>query len=172
MAYICRYPRTYRLLVAGTSIDPNTLLSSDYLNHFNELVMLLDLVADMPDMADAALEWTPRCYAEHFAASGLSHAALAIAAYDQAPEAAREALEETVSEIDGEVAALFSAVRAAQAGGATETVIDLCAAAAKTLRKQIDRCSGIINGAYDTAPEGLSSSRPILDQSAIDSLFD
>ena len=34
----------------GTTINSQTLLATDYLNHFNEVVMLLEMIPDMPDM--------------------------------------------------------------------------------------------------------------------------
>ena len=79
------HTETYRRLVAGTTINGTTLLSTDYLNHFNEFVMMLELTADMPDMAADIADWQPKSYAQHFADSGFSHADLAIAAYDHAP---------------------------------------------------------------------------------------
>ena len=47
--YAPTHTRTYRRLVEGSTINGTTLLSTDYLNHFNEFVMLLDLIPDMPD---------------------------------------------------------------------------------------------------------------------------
>ena len=36
----------------GSNINPNTFLATDYLNHFNELVMFLEMIPDMPDMLE------------------------------------------------------------------------------------------------------------------------
>jgi len=41
----------------GTTINSQTLLATDYLNHFNEVVMLLEMIPDMPDMMDMVQEW-------------------------------------------------------------------------------------------------------------------
>ena len=60
------FPRTLRRLVQGKNIHQDTLLATDYLNHFNEIVMLLELVADMPDCLEDALEWQPKSYEDHF----------------------------------------------------------------------------------------------------------
>ena len=65
-----RLTKTYRLLVRGTNINETSLLATDYLNHFNEVVMLLELIPDMPDMLEEVEEWKPATYIEHFAASG------------------------------------------------------------------------------------------------------
>jgi hypothetical protein len=48
-------PEAYQALCArakGTTINSQTLLATDYLNHFNEVVMLFEMIADMPDMMD------------------------------------------------------------------------------------------------------------------------
>ena len=60
----------YRARIKGTNIDERTLLATDYLNHFNEIVMLLELVPDLPDCLEDAKEWRPKSYAEHFRDSG------------------------------------------------------------------------------------------------------
>src|SRR3546814_196200 len=47
-----RLTRTYRRLVRGTNINATSLLATDYLNHFNEVVMVLELVPDMPERSE------------------------------------------------------------------------------------------------------------------------
>src|SRR3981189_1067309 len=53
----------------AANINPRTGLATDYLNHFNEAIMLLEMIPDMPECAEEFLEWQPRSYREHFAAS-------------------------------------------------------------------------------------------------------
>ena len=74
-----------RTRLAGTNINEKKLLATDYLNHFNELVMALDLIPDMPDCLQDAREWLPKSYEEHFADSQFSDATLAIEADAIAP---------------------------------------------------------------------------------------
>ncbi|MDP6344006.1 MAG: hypothetical protein QF491_10780, partial [Alphaproteobacteria bacterium] len=62
--------------LAGTNVNQDTFLATDYLNHFNEIVMLLEMVPDMPEILDEAKEWQPKSYAAHFRDSGLSDAEL------------------------------------------------------------------------------------------------
>jgi len=38
-----------RARAGEANINEKTLLATDYLNHFNEFVMVLDLIPDMPD---------------------------------------------------------------------------------------------------------------------------
>ena len=39
-------------LLSAANINPRTGLATDYLNHFNEAVMLLEMVPDMPECAE------------------------------------------------------------------------------------------------------------------------
>src|SRR5262249_13363385 len=41
----------------AANINPRTGLATDYLNHFNEAVMLLEMVPDMPECAEDFLHW-------------------------------------------------------------------------------------------------------------------
>src|SRR4051794_41759559 len=73
----------------AANINPHTGLATDYLNHFNEAIMLLEMIPDMPDCAADFLRWRPLSYREHFAASTFRARELAIEAYDSADPALR-----------------------------------------------------------------------------------
>src|ERR1700754_2777542 len=66
----------------AANINPRTGLATDYLNHFNEAIMLLEMIPDMPDCAEDFLLWHPLSYAEHFTASNFKARDLAISAYE------------------------------------------------------------------------------------------
>jgi len=68
----------------AANINPATGLASDYVNHFNEAIMLLEILPSCPDCRDDFLAWRATSYAEHFAGSPFKDRALAIAAYDAA----------------------------------------------------------------------------------------
>jgi hypothetical protein len=74
-------------VLAKANIMPATGLATDYLNVFNEAVMLFGLLPDMPDMIDELLVWQPLTYEQHFARSGFQAKELAIVAHlNAAPE--------------------------------------------------------------------------------------
>ena len=58
----------------AANINPRTGLATDYLNHFNEAVMLLEMIPDMPECAEDFLTWRPLSYAEHFRLPTSRHA--------------------------------------------------------------------------------------------------
>src|SRR5712671_6741747 len=76
--------RAARLRAAN--INPRTGLATDYLNHFNEAIMLLEMIPDMPKCAEDFLLWYPLSYREHFMASHFKARDLAIEAYESADE--------------------------------------------------------------------------------------
>ena len=79
--------------VKGTNIDEKTMLATDYLNHFNEIVMLLEMIPDMPDMLYEVKAWQPKSYQDHFRASTIAEKELVIEAYGHVPAIYREPFE-------------------------------------------------------------------------------
>lgn len=79
--------------LAEAHINPATGLATDYLNHFNEAIMLLDMIAQCPECLDDLRAWERRGYREHFRQSGFKARDLAISAYDAADPVARDMLD-------------------------------------------------------------------------------
>src|SRR5258707_15898186 len=71
-------------LLRAANINPRSGLATDYLNHFNEAVMLLEMIPDIPECAEDFLAWAPLSYTEHFCASNFKDRDLAIEAYESA----------------------------------------------------------------------------------------
>ncbi|ABC21025.1 hypothetical protein [Rhodospirillum rubrum] len=136
--------------VEGRNIHPETLLATDYLNHFNEVIMLLEMVPDMPDILEDCKEWQPKSYADHFRDSGFSDRELAIAAYDHVPERFKKPFEETVEQMN--TLALLSITRTdeAFAEGRPEVAAERARAGSRALQKMIDVASAIIHGGHGT----------------------
>src|SRR5262250_2711831 len=80
--------------LAAANINPKTGLATDYLNHFNEAIMLLDLLPQMPECIVELIGWEPLSYEEHFQGSNFKDKELAITAYEAADVAARARLDE------------------------------------------------------------------------------
>jgi len=161
--------RTYQKLVKGTNINEVTLLATDYLNHYNELVMLLDLVPDMPEMLDDAKAWKPKTYAEHFMDSSFSDKELAIQAYDNAADEHRLPFDEALTEADDMIALAINTIEATVKAGNEAQLRDLVSSTSRDIQEILDRASAIINGDYGVKEEADSVT---LDQSDIDALFD
>lgn len=90
-------------VLAAANINPQTLLATDYLNVFNEALMLIQLAPDAPDMLDELADWRLIDYAGHFARSGFVQRDLVIAAYRAAPAPSRAAFDDAAQELGGVV---------------------------------------------------------------------
>lgn len=161
----------FRSHVPGTNINESTLLASDYLNHFHELVMLLEAISSEPQgFADDLLSWHPLTYEEHFAESGFRDKNLAIAAYRRAPPKIRARFDEAVARLHGEAVTLIAEVAADLSSG-NKDLNNTCEKAARRLRLLIDEANAIANGeavADRTHPDALGD---VGGQAAIDALF-
>src|SRR5499427_7974233 len=87
-------PGIDRARLAQANINPMTGLATDYLNHFNEAIMLLEMLSAMPDCVEDFIAWHPMTYCEHFAASSFKERDLAMQVYEVAEPAARRQLDE------------------------------------------------------------------------------
>lgn len=128
--------------LSDANINPKTGLATDYLNHFNEAIMLLDMLASFPECLDDFMAWRPMSYREHFFASRLASRDLAIAAYEAADPAIREHLEMLV----GAMNAVLEATHAGLKDMSTEDAGDFASRAAALLRPLAARTSALING--------------------------
>ncbi len=155
------HSRTIARLVKGKNINQETLLATDYLNHFNEIVMLLDMVPTMQECIEDAKEWAPKSYEQHFRDSVFADKDLAILAYQNSPPRFREPFDDTVAAMNLLVAEGLTAIDAAIATGEAGRIELAVNEVSRGLQSRIDRCSAIING--QTAK---------LDQSAVDAMFD
>src|ERR1700761_8646534 len=71
-------------MLRAANINPHTGLATDYLNLFNEAVMLLEMIPDMPECTEDFLAGQPLSYAEHFTATNFRARDLVIEAYEPA----------------------------------------------------------------------------------------
>ena len=140
-----------RARLAAANINPATGLATDYLNHFNEAIMLLELLSNCPDCIDDFLAWQPLNYREHFEASRLKDRELVIAAYDAADPHQRACLDT----LAGTMTAVLEATRAAMSADMPpEHAAALAEHATAWLRPLIARAGAVINGAtYGKLPD-------------------
>jgi hypothetical protein len=127
----------------AANINPRTGLATDYLNHFNEAIMLLEMIPDMPDCADDFLGWQPLSYREHFTASSFRARELAVAAYDSANPAIRDEFDS----ITGAMTSILTAVGAAMREARHDrTRAMLASQATGWVKPLVTLAGGIING--------------------------
>ncbi len=149
-------------------INPQTGLSTDYLNHFSEAVMVLEMLPSMPECAADLMEWKPRTYREHFEASAFSDRIALIGAYDAADPLVRRSVDQLADIMNAMLAATREAI-AADIGATRADALAL--RTVKALKPLIARAAAVING---TAPTIVGAAGPAsgeADHASIEALF-
>ena len=160
MAAMDRF-QALRERVRGTNINAETLLATDYLNHFNEIIMLLEMVPDIPECLEDALDWQPKDYQAHFRDSGFSDKELAIEAYEHVPARFLEPFERTVAAMNDLVRCGLDEVQAIVARDDPQALRRAMGRTCRGLQRLVEAASAIIHGQEST-----------LDQGKIDSILD
>lgn len=137
-------------------------LSTDYLNRYAEVAMTLTQAVDDPDSLAALEEWRATTYPEHFARSGLRHAASVIAAYEALPAATRrdfDAMTESLNRL--------AEVAIAGMAGATDRAIraTLAEISATALSHHIARLAAFLNAnGAEPLPDATGDIRAAVDE--------
>lgn len=134
---------TRAAVLRAANINPRTGLATDYLNHFNEAIMLLEMIPDIPECADDFLEWHPLSYAEHFTASNFKARDLAISAYEQADPAIRAEFDQLTNTMTSILTAVGQAMREASQD---KTRAKLAEQAIHWVKPLVMAAGGVING--------------------------
>ena len=127
----------------AANINPRTGLATDYLNHFNEAIMLLEMVPDMPECAEDFLTWTPLSYAEHFIASNFKARDLAIEAYESADARVRAEFDNIASTMTAILTAVGAEMREVHQD---KTRTELAEQAIGWVKPLVSLAGAIING--------------------------
>jgi hypothetical protein len=151
--------------LAAANINPATGLATDYLNHFNEAIMMLELVPTMPACIEDLMEWRVMSYREHFLATHQKHRDLVLAAYEMACPQAKRVLDELTDTMDS----ILTATRDALRLDLSPTVATaLAQEAGSQLKPLVARAGAVING-LTVGREGALPSAP---QAAVDALME
>ncbi len=149
--------------LADSNINPSTGLATDFLNHFNEAIMLLEMMPTVPHCKADFLAWRPMTYHEHFAASRLKHRDLAIAAYEAAEPAVRARLDAIADSMNR---ILITTRDGMKESLSPQTAADLALEVAWRLKPMVARAAALIND----EPGDVKAQATM--QAAVDALFD
>nr|WP_321526441.1 hypothetical protein [uncultured Cohaesibacter sp.] len=158
-------------LLLEANINPVTLLATDYLNHFNEVLMLIEMLPSMPECAEDIVSWRPMGYLDYFVQSTFKEKQLAISLYDSVQPQVREQLESLVHDIDAKIMGLVERI-ASPEGEQSDPSFDTLAFMASTeVRPLIDRVSALVNDTASATDWMLAIDHPTA-QDEVDRLFD
>lgn len=156
---------SYAARLALANINPATGLATDYLNHFNEAIMLLEMTSMAPDCLEDFVDWEPMSYTEHFDHSQFKDRELAVAAYAAADPGARRSLDA----IGHDMSVILTAIRDAMRRKLSpETATLLAQSAVGWLKPMVARAGAVINGTDDMA-DAAAEAAP---QAAVDALME
>ncbi len=140
--------------LAAANINPRTGLATDYLNHFNEAIMLLEMIPDLPDCAEDFLAWCPLSYCEHFMASNFRAKDLAISAYESADPDIRAEFEQITDTMTEILTAVGTGMREASQD---KTRARLAEQAIGWLKPLVSAAGGVINGGAEADVDSIMS---------------
>ncbi len=148
----------------GLHINADTGLCTDYLNHFSEAIMLLEMLSAVPESVEDFLAWEPCSYAEHFASSNFKNRDAVLAAYKAADPALRHSLEELSDSMN---MMLLATREAMKARSNTASVNALAQCAISWVKPLVTRARMVISAGIVS-----SGAEPNAAQAAVDALFD
>jgi len=146
--------------LARANINPGTGLATDYLNHFNEAIMLLEMLSDCPDCIEDLLAWKPMTYREHFAHSRFKERDLAVAAYNAAEPGLREFLDALAVTM---TVVLETTRKAIGADPSSAESVLVAAHAVTCLKPLIARAAAVINGDLDPESHDTVAMQAVID---------
>lgn len=136
------------------TINRITGLSTDFLNQYNEVVMLIDMLPDMPEMVEDIIDWRPHSYVDHFAHSNLLIGPKAVARYAEADPELRERFDAAAKALDDFLVDAIPILAELVEAGETEALHAACRETADFAKRTEGYIGAIINGAKaDVVPE-------------------
>jgi len=138
----------------AANVNPDTGLATDFLNLFNEYIMLAELVEDGSMEHDVLSDWLPIDYETHFLRSSFAGAEIVINAY-------RNLLVDTRKKFEAAIAALIANIMIHQENLAPKPGL------MEEIQLQRDAVAAIINQPTPAKPNSCENT-----QADIDALFD
>jgi hypothetical protein len=141
---------------AEAIVNPASGLANDYLNLFNEIVMLIEQLPTMPELIEDIMQWRPVTYQDYFAKSILPGRTSALQAYAALDGSFRRDFESVVSDLDRRaVGAVVAIRRQYKTTGVVspQSMADLCERAGETLREVLLKATSLVNHGTRTMHE-------------------
>ncbi len=162
----------------GSNINKETLLTTDYLNHFSAMFMLLEMLpVDPLAFAVDILTWEPKTYAEHMTESGFRESQLAIVCYEYSDPQVRQAFDKIIAQLEDQTKLVIERLTAALDHERFDQIQELCSDAVPQMRQLVEHAASIVNGDKELiagicAEELVDEEQQTSSQDDIDALFD
>lgn len=133
---------------AAALVNPTSGLANDYLNQFNEVVMLIEQLPEMPELIDDLLAWRPTSYKDYFDRSILPGRHSALDAYAQLDKGFRQTFEAIVADLDCLATGAVALIRRhlhKKGPSDPAALAELCAKAGTVMRNVLERAVITVN---------------------------
>lgn len=132
---------------AEAIVNPASGLANDYLNLFNEIVMLIEHLPVMPELIDDILRWRPVSYQSYFAKSVLPGRTSALEAYASLDSGFRRDFEAVVADLDRRAVGAVAAIRRQHKSGSltSSATAELCTRAGDAMREVLLKATDLVN---------------------------
>jgi len=166
--------------LAAANINPESFLATDYLNHFNEIVMLLEMIPDMPELIEDTDDWAPKSYTQHFEDSGFQAKGLAIDAFELAPKPIRQAFDSVCDEMNELILTTLSGLKNLNVveRGFSPAARELVKQRVETIQQLLMKLNQVVHGKpgtvlqFEKPVDQKVSTEKVETQEDIDKLFD
>lgn len=140
------YTNNQGVAQALTAINVNlsTGFATNYLNHYVEILLLLEMLPSMPEGIEDILLWKPISYADHVRQSGLPKSELVLDAFEHSDIKRREMLSDVTKTVDTEVLRYIKQAQTVVALGDQEQTIATSMEAKEVLTPMLEKISSVI----------------------------
>ena len=134
---------------ANHLVNPNSGIANDFLNQYNEILLLVEnLPVLLPEMVEELLAWRPRSYEEYFRTSPLLGGEIAIKIYQALKASFRDVFEAQIAKINGlanKAVAVIGHQRHGMEEMRAEDIETFCEQIAAQLRAEIEKAADLVN---------------------------
>lgn len=142
---------------AAQLVNPKSGIANDFLNHFNEILLLIEnLPLLLPEMVDELLQWRAKTYREYFQNSNLPGSAAALEIYANLDPEFRRDFEMMVARLNLmalEDIHFIKEHRGPNGEIDPDEVSEFCQTAAIEFRDALERAANMVNHGQSAPPE-------------------
>jgi len=143
----------------ATIVNARSLLSTEFLEQYAALIMLLEQFPSAPGtLARALSQWRPRSYEDYFRGAGLRNGQFVIAAFANAPATVRRPFLKALARLDDESLGAVEAVEQVARRGRADLLPRLCRERAQALRARLEDVARLIAATPKAEKAGTASS--------------
>ena len=136
---------------AAALVNPASGLANDFLNVYNEILMLIEMLPMMPELVDDVVAWRPSSYRAYFMQSQLPGRQGALDAYARLEPSFRAVFEASVEKLAECGVAAVEAIERAVAVGASdggEQIARVCADYVARIRRRLNSTEQLVNSGH------------------------